>query len=1051
MNTIKFDYVYEGKKYFQNSFEEFKKKISKSKDDFNTFSMDLKDVIVNETKDYYEYTGDATDLCNLYFDIDVKFTNKKEYNSIMKNDKYIIVENKIKSFLLEKLNEMKIENSKELKLVDCRNHRITYDNGYKFSYRLFCYTHKLEKYKIKNIVLYLNKIAQENKDLINILPFNSNKIFDEVIYNTHRKMRCVNSSKPNEEEPLKMCNDKDKSYKTLIQLHKFKNCELYRTNIINIDEKITVYNNVNKQFDNVGNGNKYMFNITIEEVADILNQLNSEWYETDYYKWLNVMTVIKNLYNTGFYDNEKLYKEWDKFNQQGSNYNGDNNYKLFMANEGKILNINYLVCMINKIKKTSIPFFKKYVPMNDPLKLLDNYETQTIEIQNNIKTYMNITINDFINNDTLIFQGTTGTGKTTLMAKTMIKYKELYPDVKFLSIVDLIKLAEQQIITFDKEDLKLSNYKNIENSYQFKKEQMIVCCINSLHSKFNDIEPDDYIVYIDEINSFIENYLTNDLLNPHLQKTNRILMSIISKCKKLIVSDAHINNLTMQFLNKRKTKNGLYILNPYKKYENIEAMKYNKEQDFINEINRKIKNNEYFLFGCDSKTIIERLYNNCVDIFKDKKEHFILITKDHKIDIEDASKDFKNKFVFYSPSIKTGIDFTIDEEQEALLYINGKTISSEGLFQQLTRTRNLKGVKYYSNCESNLLIYDSLKETEEYFDNLIVYSNNLNESETNLRNLVCYNDDEETKICKNTFYKLYLQYIYNRNIQDTNKLIHFENILKVEGFNLYQKGNNQKLSQPMKDILKSKTDKINNEMFDKFCDLSIKLNTLNKNEHTLEIINIKSELQDPLYDNLHNKIEHLCLLCNQYKKYQIILMNDFVYEKLFKIRNLFLTDKIINGKIKDVYDTNENVKIINNKFSKIIALRKFEKDNNITPFDVNFHNNDKTDVKLNVKDDFFDDIKFKFRMDKKIEKPKNLSDLNKIYIQLIKNMTGDDLFFIKNKQKQINKKRTRHYWVDYNKTKWLFDCLFNNQKYSVNLDINLLQKINVEIPDYEKD
>lgn len=1048
MNTIQFDYKFEGKDYFNNSFEEFKTKINKTKDDFDA-SMDLKDFIVNETKDYYEYTGDAKDLCNLYFDIDVKFDKEKDYNSIMKNDKYIIIENKIKTFLVDKLNEMKIENMKEIKLVDCRNHRITYEDKYKFSYRLFCYTHKLEKYKMKNIIIYLNKIAQENKDLIKLLPFGNDKIFDEVIYNTHRKMRCVNSSKPNEEEPLKLCNNKDKPYKTLIQLHKFKNCELFKTNVINLEEKVKVYDNINKQFDNVGNGNRYMFNITIDEVDDILKKLNSEWYETDYYKWLNVMTVIKNLYKSGFYDNEKLYEVWDDFNQQGSNYNSKNNYKQFMANEGQILNINYLVCMINKINKSSIPYFKKYVPMNDPLKLLDNYETQILEIKDNKKIYMNITLNDFINRDTLILQGTTGTGKTTIVAKTLVKYKALYPDVKFLSIVDLIKLAEQQIITFEKEGLTLSNYKNIENSYQFKKQSMAVCCINSLHSKFNDIEPNDYIVYIDEINSFIENYLTNDLLNPHLQKTNRILMNIISKCKKLIVSDAHINNLTMQFLEKRKTTNGLYIKNPYKKYEGIEATKYNKEQDFINEINRKIKNNEYFLFGCDSKTIIERLYNNCIDIFKNKKEHFILITKDHKMDIEDASKDFKNKFVFYSPSIKTGIDFSIDVEQEALIYINGKTISSEGLFQQLTRTRNLKAVKYFSNCESNLLKHDTLKDTEKYYDNLIVYSNNLNESETNLRNLVCYNDDEETKICKSTFYKLYIQYSYNHNIQESNKLIHFENILKDEGFDLYQKGNIQKLSQPMKDILKSKTEKINNEMFDKFCDLSFKLKTLDNIKDTLEIINIKSKLQNPLYDNLHNKIEHLCLSPNQYKKYQIILMDDFVYEKLFKIRSLFLTDDILNKKIKDVYSTNETVKIINNKYSKIIAIRKFEKDNNIKPFDVNFNNDEKTEVKINMKDDFFNNLKIQFKMDKKIEKPKTLRDLNQIYIQLLKNITGDDLNFIQNKQKQVNKIRTRHYWIDNNKTKWLFDCIFNNEKNTVNLDINLLQKINVEIPNYD--
>jgi hypothetical protein len=177
-------------------------------------------------------------------------------------------------------------------------------------------------------------------------------------------------------------------------------------------------------------------------------------------------------------------------------------------------------------------------------------------------------------------------------------------------------------------------------------------------------------------------------------------------------------------------------------------------------------------------------------------------------------------------------------------------------------------------------------------------------------------------------------------------------------------------------------------------------------------------------------------------------MDDFIYEKLFKIRNLFLTEDILNKKIKDVYATNENVKIINNKYSKFIALRKFEKDNNIKPFDVNFNNDNKTEVKLNINDDFFNNLKIQYKIDKKVEKPKTLRDLNQLYIQLIKNITGDDLNFINNKQKQINKQRTRHYWINNDKTKWIFDCLFNNKKNSINLDINLLQKINIEIPVY---
>ena len=65
--------------------------------------------------------------------------------------------------------------------------------------------------------------------------------------------------------------------------------------------------------------------------------------------------------------------------------------------------------------------------------------------------------------------------------------------------------------------------------------------------------------------------------------------------------------------------------------------------------------------------------------------------------IKDASKEFKNKFIIYSPTITTGIDFTTDEPQNVFLYIKGSSITPEASFQQLSRTRNIKNVFFYIN------------------------------------------------------------------------------------------------------------------------------------------------------------------------------------------------------------------------------------------------------------------------------------------------------------------------------------------------------------------
>lgn len=1074
--TINYRNDFEGNDYYKTTLKDFVKKLNNQVNNDYDYSQDLKSQIVNNTStNYYEFTGDGNEINNIYFDIDIdKGLDDKLFKSLMKNEKYKDIETKIKTFIINKLNEMKNDNLNEMKFVDCRNHRITYEGKNKFSYRLFCYTHKLEKYKMKNLVKYLNIIVLENEELSKLLPFNNDKMLDESIYDKNRKMRCVNSCKKDEEEALELCNINDKIEYTIIQRHKFKNSvEFFKTKIINLDETIKIYKNTTNKndkidFDILGNSSRYKYDLTIKDVETILNKLSKKWYN-EYIPWLNVLTVIKNLYNTKFYNNQELYDIWKTFNRKGYSKslkltpeefeNKNNTY--FKNNKGEILNINYLVCMINKETKECMPFFKKYVPYDDKLIIPENFKIQNIKIDNDKDiTYMDMKYKDFVNHDTIINQGTTGTGKTTIIADNMYHYKNEEKNVKFLSIIDIRKLGEQQIKTFEDKNLNLINYQDLNNSDDFKKQEMTVCCINSLHKFFDLTDPKEYIVYIDEINSFINNYIFNNTLNKTLQKTNQILMNIIKNCKKLIVSDAHINNLTMEFLNKRNTNNGLYIINPFKKYEGIEATKYNKEQDFINEVNRKIKNDEYFLFGCDSKTIIENLYNNCVDIFKSKKDKFILITSESPMTILDASKQFYKKFVFYSPSIKTGVDFSINEKQEALLYMNGNTISSNDMFQQLTRTRNLKAVKYYSNCESNNLNFNDENETEKYYNDLIKYSNDLNDNEVKLQNLCVYNDDEETKICKNTYYKLYCKASYLKNIDNTNKGIHFKNILIKEGFDVYNYGNEQKLNSGMKQILQDKTDKINNENFNIYCDKSIQIDFYENQKKKFEILNEpfdedlilwnnmiedKIILQNSIYDGLKSRIDILNLYPNNYKKYQLIVSKASNFDNIFNFRNLFLTNETLNNKIVNVYNTTENVKIINNKYSKIIALRKFEKDNNICPFDINFHNNNDTKVILNIDDKFYNHLKILFTMDKKKEKPKNIKELNEHYIQFINHIVGGDLVFINNKRTQINKKRTCHYFINNDKIKWLFECLFENNNNTKNLDINLLKTFNIEI------
>jgi hypothetical protein len=103
----------------------------------------------------------------------------------------------------------------------------------------------------------------------------------------------------------------------------------------------------------------------------------------------------------------------------------------------------------------------------------------------------------------------------------------------------------------------------------------------------------------------------------------------------------------------RSNNKTILIQNVHKKYEGINAIKYNDANLFFQSLKEKIKNKEYFLFGCDICSKITSFYSDLINEFPEQKEDFIFITSKTNIYIENANSQFKDKYVFYSPSITT--------------------------------------------------------------------------------------------------------------------------------------------------------------------------------------------------------------------------------------------------------------------------------------------------------------------------------------------------------------------------------------------------------------
>ena len=140
--------------------------------------------------------------------------------------------------------------------------------------------------------------------------------------------------------------------------------------------------------------------------------------------------------------------------------------------------------------------------------------------------------------------------------------------------------------------------------------------------------------------------------------------------KNHILQQQNDNNL--QETTQNNNLQTIFIENLHKKYAGINAFRVREDQMYMDIMIDHVKNSNYFLCASDSCNQITMLYHKCkLEANMADKDNFILITSKNKFPIYDASEQFRNKFVFYSPSIVFGIDFSIKEKKMYLSIIKG--------------------------------------------------------------------------------------------------------------------------------------------------------------------------------------------------------------------------------------------------------------------------------------------------------------------------------------------------------------------------------------------
>jgi len=352
-----------------------------------------------------------------------------------------------------------------------------------------------------------------------------------------------------------------------------------------------------------------------------------------------------------------------------------------------------------------------------------------------------------------------------------------------------------------------------------------------------------------------------------------------------------------------------------------------------------------FLVGCDRKKTIEDIHELFIDENPDIPINTIhLITSKTSREFDATKHIKKNHFYFYSPSIIYGTDFSFENPTNQYMYITGKSVDSDMLFQMSMRTRNISKLYYYidkgiKKCKLN---YGNLDECQkDVIDKMASYNRLLSMSS------YMDPDEDELVIVQNSYFNIFVNSEYELNKLKSDPKFYFEEHLKKSGFifkKIDTKQEKQKLKSLQKEKLITKQEKELNQdekfdtmikgkqnltdVIDSYTQPTDEKDQFEKLEEGTENENIMDKLlRKSKYINIQT-IENLA-------KYKTLILDDDQCKDAIKALYFFKTDDIIKLNLKRLSDKTFKCQIMKEHVYKIYATRKLLEKHNIDIFNLN--------------------------------------------------------------------------------------------------------------------
>ena len=306
------------------------------------------------------------------------------------------------------------------------------------------------------------------------------------------------------------------------------------------------------------------------------------------------------------------------------------------------------------------------------------------------------------------------------------------------------------------------------------------------------------------------------------------------------------------------------------------------------------------------------------------------------------------------------------------IYIAGNSIEPAGSYQQATRCRNIRTLYYFGVVAQREAFYGSLDDVKAGVEDAMQASRTFN-------TLCTYIDEfDEVKIVRNTFFELYCYNEFMKDAFETNKIKHFEIILKQNGFKLSSQGSRAKLGKEIRRGQSQLVRELNEQLFE-------------------EYLSPESTKSDPKFVRLFDNIMYLSLPWND--PYTLIKYRDIILDK-WKIKDhdavirFLKSNEYIESKMIDLDIKGIDLKNLKNRYHKLKIVRQFEEE-----FGINIWG-EQNPTKTDMSDAMYKLIRTVFRT--RLPKPTTPAELVTFYGALVKSTTSRKFVNVSQGQVRLN-------------------------------------------------